>query len=557
MSDRFHYFSLQYSAIQKTILRHDRLWSMAGISMILSELNEIILPGIAKKFSGKKQEETILVAGGGKFTARFDTEEKAENAKSEIIMELSTKFPMLEFQISGIHGPGKFSEFREDILEELKKQKQNFRGYGLSFTPHLEVCGECGEYPAVKGKTVKKKPVCTVCHMAKNAAFDLKNLIWHYKERLASTTLGKIYCQYVAEVPRAADAEIPFNFEDLFPKNENSEGEQKKRMAVWFSDINSMKAKVTVWLNQEETKVFETFQQVRDVFSAIAVNALVKTFPDGIFPDNKDKRFLPFRIIIAGGDDFCIVMDEKYILRFVSNLSSVLNEHFKNLPDTHPLHQKWLEDKLKDIEAELKEKDPNFKGDIQPYCFGGSFIVCSLHTPFQKIHEIGEDLMKTAKQETDRQGNSVNWRIMAEEESETDKLLDFEKPVFIAKNDGQKPLFIQEKDGKKEVHRLSFEEYLNLRSEFQKISSSHRQQIAAKMIELLNKRDNRDKPLQAEKLERWLMSHGASELEKSFAGLLKENILRINQDKDGGLMPERLGTLLELLSIGGQTDGNK
>ncbi len=552
MSDRFHYFSLQYSAIQKTILRHDRLWSMAGISMILSELNEIILPGIAKKFSGKKQEETILVAGGGKFTARFDTEDKAEDAKEEIIYELSTKFPMLEFQISGIHGPGKFSEFREDILEELKKQKQNFRGYGLSFTPHLEVCGECGEYPAVKGKTVKKKPVCTVCHMAKNAAFDLKNLIWHYKERLASTTLGKIYCQYVAEVPRAADAEIPFNFEDLFPKNENSEGEQKKRMAVWFSDINSMKAKVTVWLNQEETKVFETFQQVRDVFSAIAVNALVKTFPDGIFPDNPDKKetFLPFRIIIAGGDDFCIVMDEKYIPDFVFNLSLALNDEFDNLPPDHPLRKDWLKATYED----LKKKNPDDfrvnKEDIeQPYCFGGSFIVCSLHTPFRKIHEIGEDLMKSAKQETDRQGNSVNWRIMAEEESETDKLLDFEKPVFIQKH-----------YGKKEWDRLSFEEYMHLREKYSqkvKISSSHRQQIAAKMIELLNKRDNRDKPLQAEKLERWLMSHGASELEKSFAGLLKENILRINQDKDGGLMPERLATLLELLSIGGQTDGNK
>lgn len=34
MTDYF-YVSLQYSAIQKTVLRHDRLWSMAGVSQML------------------------------------------------------------------------------------------------------------------------------------------------------------------------------------------------------------------------------------------------------------------------------------------------------------------------------------------------------------------------------------------------------------------------------------------------------------------------------------------------------------------------------------------
>lgn len=73
----YHYFSLQYSAIQKTILRHDRLWSMSGISMVLSELNEIILPRISEQ----EGNGTVLVAGGGKFTARFDTNENSEKAK--------------------------------------------------------------------------------------------------------------------------------------------------------------------------------------------------------------------------------------------------------------------------------------------------------------------------------------------------------------------------------------------------------------------------------------------------------------------------------------------
>lgn len=64
-----YYFSLQYSAIQKTIMRHNRLWSIAGISHGLAHLNEVTLPTIIKNHSGD-----VLVAGGGKFMARFDND---------------------------------------------------------------------------------------------------------------------------------------------------------------------------------------------------------------------------------------------------------------------------------------------------------------------------------------------------------------------------------------------------------------------------------------------------------------------------------------------------
>jgi hypothetical protein len=68
MSENHYYFALQYSAIQETVLRHDRLWSIAGISQILSRMNEIELPAIVEH---RDIGEEVLVAGGGKFTARF------------------------------------------------------------------------------------------------------------------------------------------------------------------------------------------------------------------------------------------------------------------------------------------------------------------------------------------------------------------------------------------------------------------------------------------------------------------------------------------------------
>lgn len=516
--------------------------------MILSWLNEIELPKIARGYSKKPENETILVAGGGKFTARFeinDTPEeetkdknneknKAEQAKDEIIKELSTAFPMLEFQDSQVKDAEKFSKIRKDIMDDLKTQKQGFRGYGLSFNPHFEVCSECGEYPAVRSKKIKEKLVCSVCHAAHESSSDLKKMYQHFQEKKDEcTTLEKIYSSYIAEIPESLNANVPYDFEDMFPKKEDPKEQQKKRMAVWFSDINSMKNKVSLWLNQEETEIFGTFKQVKDVFSGIITQALKETFPG----EKIKEAFLPFRIIIAGGDDFCIVMDEKYILDFVVNLSSNLDTKFKSLPADHPLSQKWLEKKFN----ALKEEDSNIKieeKDIkQPYCFGGSFIVCSLHTPFSRIHEIGEELMKAAKTETKRQGNSVNWRIMAEEESQSDKLLCFEKPIFI------------ESDANKESwDKLSFNEYMDLRKKYSKISSSQQHQIASMMIKL-NK--------EPEKLERWLMIHASSELEKNLTGLINEEKLRIGKTKDGGLMPERLATLLELLSIGGESDGDK
>jgi hypothetical protein len=173
MTSEFYYFSVQYSAIQKTILRHDRLWSVTGISMILSELNEIGFPRVVSENNG-----TVLVAGGGKFTARFSGERDAETAKRDIVKILSTTLPMLEFQASKeiiraeSMNDAKAEKKDKDgnilypgLIRELSEQKRHFRGYGVSFNPHLKTCDECGEYPVAAGKKIPPgdKRVCGIC----------------------------------------------------------------------------------------------------------------------------------------------------------------------------------------------------------------------------------------------------------------------------------------------------------------------------------------------------------------------------------------------------------
>lgn len=535
----YHYFSLQYSAIQKTVLRHDRLWSIAGISQILSELNEISFPEIARKHKGGIKEN-VIVAGGGKFTAKFETEPDAESAKAEIVKTLSTTLPMLEFQASEIikevsltkaKEPGKRKDRNgrgyeyPGIIAELQEQKRNFRGYGVTFNPHLKVCPECGEYPADRnykeyleeGKAVH---LCSPCYVARTSSkISLGALMGQKEEEL--TTMKRIYRKYLELTDTKNDSglQIPSDFKNLCTGKDGDES--KQRMAVWFSDLNNMNSRVPVWLSQEEDSVLKTFKDVKDVNIEIITDALSKTFPN-------PSGTLRFRLIVAGGDDLCIVMDSRFIIRFCLELSKSLYDKKKELPATHPLSDVRLE--------KNRDKEKVKSDELKPYSFGGSFIVTSTHTPFKKVHNIGESLMSDAKAKTDRRGNSVKWLIMAaEEEPISDRLIQFDKPLFIEKE----PPDVTKKAPL--VSTLSFREYIDLCKKFAHvISGSHIQRIITEMINVNN---------DSQKLEEWLMHQAAAEFEKSFSGVLTEPSLRKNGDQTKSLDCTRLATMLELLSI--------
>lgn len=514
----YYYLYLQYSAIQKAVLRHDRLWSIAGMSQALARLNEVALPAIVSELDGE-----TFVAGGGKFTARFKDEAIALQAREEISKLITTTLPFLEFQISEKPdiipaeslADAKEPKIKEDgsvypgIINALNEQKRCFRGYGLTFNPHFVVCEECGEYPAVEKFRLedKSKSVCRICFEAKKTAnIELKEL--KRKDDSSLTSIERIYKKYAEEINE--DKAIPTNFEDLFPSDENSE-EGKKRFAVWASDINGMGNKVTVWLNQEEDKIKDTFDAVKAVNIDIVSAALKKTFPKDKLAS---KPFIPFRLIVAGGDDLCVVMKAEDILEFVKNISEALDKAIKDLPAEHPLNIAWLEKNATD-----NEKGEGFK----PHSFGGSFIVAPSHTPFKKLHHVAEALMSAAKKKTDRQGNSVNWLIMsADEKPETERLIKFEKPLFIDKESSDK---------------LTFNEYLKLAEEHKNLSGSHTQQIVVKMIGFNNN---------ADKLETWLKRLPASRSKDHPIN----KILGNDKFRDGEkLNIRRLATLLELMSI--------
>jgi len=543
-STNHFYFSLQYSAIQKTVLRHDRLWSIAGISQMLSELNEIDMRNIAKE----PNEIIIIIAGGGKFTARFHSEEQAKAAKKKLTELISTKLPMLEYQMSSIVPAESLKDAQKKelngkpypgIVHELSEKKRVFRGYGITFNPHIKVCEECEEYPAEKGLYApKNKKLCRICHTArKNARIDLLALKSKDDEKL--TSINRIYKKYLEFLKADVMPEIPLDMEDLFPGGEDL-SEKGKRIAVWMSDINNMGDMVPLWLMQDEEKILGTFDNLKEFFIDVLADALKKVFPSSKWvvkseADNKAivHTYIPFRLIVAGGDDLCIVMPEKYILEFVRTYSSIMNEKVKNIKtygDT--LTKQWLIDAADNANKEAREKNEKEREYvINDISFGGSFIVTSIHTPFTRIHSVGEDLMGKAKRETKRKGNSVNWLILeADEEFQSKNGIKGEKPLFIEEDSRE----TFENEPKK---RLSFNEYLTLCKQHKDISGSHLHQIAGKIIEY-----NGD----SERVETWLLRMPEAGKENSvISGILADKRLKSN----GKLNIERLVTLLELLTI--------
>jgi len=489
-------------------MRHNRLWSIAGISQGLSLLNEIELPNIAKELGGK-----VMVAGGGKFTAFFGTEEAASDARQKMIEKITTSFPMLEFQISPVIGAETFAGAKaKGIIDNLNNEKQRFRGYGVSFLPHMAVCVECGEYPAEERGAKDPKKLCRTCQEAWDRAYTIK-----IPSGSKATTLQRIYRLYFEATH--TQCRPPFNFDDLFADGqEATSGEDRQRMAVWFSDLNNMNSKVPIWLAQKDEEIYNIFEKVKNANIAVVSDALIATFP------NPAGSYLPFRLVVAGGDDLCLVMAEENILTFAKHLDAAVRTHVDRLDEGNPLNMQWLRGRA------IAGKE------IGPYSFGASFVITSTHTPFRLIHEVGETLMKCAKEETGREGNSINWRIRPESEDDiADQPLEFERPLFIVRPDSTM------QPGKPPAYgRLSLLDYLTLRDKYSSISKSHRFAIIAESIELRAVR-------REEEFEDWLKCFDASDRDKSFSGLLTEPLLR--RGKDGPLLPARIATLFELLSI--------
>ncbi|MEM4218102.1 MAG: hypothetical protein QXZ09_08770 [Candidatus Methanomethylicaceae archaeon] len=460
--------SLRFSAIQKAILRHHRLWSIAGTSDLLAQINEIYLPQLCTEKNGFP-----IISAGGKFTAVFENEQAAISAADSIKKLISTEMPFLEVQYSGPKKAEKlvdalFPESEPGLLADLSEQKRCFRGYAYTYNPYLKTCDECSEYPAEEN-WVGGGHICRFCKGSyQRASLNLKDLINKDESKLTSIKL--VYKRFAERMHHKRDIQIPRNFNNLFSSERD---DATNRIAVWASDINNMGDKLPLWLRLDEHDIYKIFDTIRKLNIDVIIEALVNTFGDNAVRSENEtgetQTFLPFRIIVAGGDDLCIVTDSHYIVKFAIELSKAFRKCVEDSVGSnreHPLNEKFLlslADKLK------------LRVTIKRHSFGGAFVVAPLHAPFQLLHSAVEGLMKIAKEKTDRKENSVNWRILAAEEQPTSEaLLPFDKPLFIDS-------FPESYSG------LTFAKYCELAEKYRGLSNAQRQKIVSTMIELIQK----------------------------------------------------------------------
>jgi hypothetical protein len=179
--------------------------------------------------------------------------------------------------------------------------------------------------------------------------------------------------------------------------------------------------------------------------------------------------------------------------------------------------------------------------DLKPYSFGGSFVVCHHKSPFKTIHLVGEELMSDAKKATDRWANSVNWRIMADENTVTDDMYTFDKPIFIQKD---LPDDMPNDDKVEWESRLAFQDYIDMLDTYSKgetrISGSHIQDVVRYIVEAKHDMG---------RFEKKLKSLCAARTLKSYSAILTDPRFREKSDPQNTLSQERIMTLMELLTI--------
>jgi hypothetical protein len=227
-------------------------------------------------------------------------------------------------------------------------------------------------------------------------------------------------------------------------------------------------------------------------------------------------------------------MPEEHVLDFALVFSKQVSKEVGNFKPSDFLHKNWLENKYRKWLESQKDKETD-KSPPGPYCFGASFVITPVHTPFKAIHSLGESLMSKAKKETNREADSVNWQLLNVDEQEEQEIsLEFEKPLFIQKKS-------EDEIRSAILERLTFENYLELRNDYSKLSNSQMKNIASALISAKG---------DSGKAELALIKSAVAAKEKGLTGLLSDPKLRVTQGEGKGLLDlPKVATLLELLNI--------
>lgn len=357
--------------IQEYIFRNIRLKPIVGASLLVAQLTsrafckaESVLKylGEVENFSQLTSEGSQylpLFFGGGNIKVIFTTYKNSYDFIEDMQKIFITNAPGASFS----NVIFKFSsDFDSTIIEKAEKELKKIKQSKLSrikpdTNPLFDLCDLCGTYPS--GYTHpydRTKHVCENCLKTLESFKNVSSLNNH------DVLLKKFYDEFKVK----SNCEFMDEFDEI--------KDDKSYLAVITMDANSIGDKIKeIISNKKDDESVNELRSFSEGLNENIITVLRKSI-EGIFANDIEK--IPFRPIIIGGDDICLVIAGNkaitYVCRFIEELG-------KN----------------------------NFcKENTITFSIGISFV--KSHYPFSFAHKLSEQLLKNAKSEKSL-GNIIDW----------------------------------------------------------------------------------------------------------------------------------------------------
>lgn len=374
MSEKF-FVVIDIDKIQEYVFRNIKLKPIFGASLLVAELTShdfCKTESILKEFEEAKEIKELssgkrylpIFFGGGNIKIIFS----ANKDTLTFVEDMQRIFIRKAHGATFSHVIYKFTDnFDNNVIEqaekELKKIKQSkWCSIQPNTNPCFDLCTLCRTYPANlkhrDGKFVCENCFCALKSFDNFLSMNNKDILL---KRFHEQFSNNLHCKFMNE------------FDDI--------KDDKSYLAVLNMDANDIGDKI---VKCTQNKVNDTCVTALKDFSTGLNNAviemLINSLKDNIFtPEEIGKEEAPFRPIIIGGDDICLVIAGNKAIRFICNFI----------------------DNIK--------KNPFCISNAITFSIGVCFV--KSHYPFSFAHKLSEQLLASAKAKKSH-GNVIDWETL-------------------------------------------------------------------------------------------------------------------------------------------------
>ncbi|MBD3213034.1 MAG: hypothetical protein GF311_10540 [Candidatus Lokiarchaeota archaeon] len=341
--------------IQDLIFRSSKLKEIIGGSELLRNFCNSTVPILIGEFNGQE-----IASGGGTIFATFPTENYA-NQFRELLAELYRQ------ELNSTLTMIKPTNFNQDALKRahylLKKQKLSGNPpTSVIQTPFFEVCSSCGVGIASKQVRLEGETI-----MLCNSCYE--------KNKMGGEAIGNFLGKFKEVLNRRGTLnENPFIIDiDEFSEKTDKNG----YIAYLLADGNDMGAVFHACDTVEKVKTLSsTLENI--IYESLAI-------PTTLLMDNQDfNDFIPILPLIIGGDDLFSVIPAAWVLDFTRRF---IRQYEKKMGSV-----------FEEIQIDQSITPPNLSASV---------VICKSTFPYRIAHQIGEELLNTAKKISKSNGDSA------------------------------------------------------------------------------------------------------------------------------------------------------